>query len=116
MSEWQMPAYLISIRTSFGPTSRRWIVVFSKGALAPGVAYAVAVVVMPRACSLAEARGKPARLRGQVDEQDVALAALDDGHGHLPAALPLLGHGQGLAARVGVRPGRPDDGVTGRPV
>ena len=38
MSEWQMPAKAILIRTSFGPRSRRSIVVFSKGALAAGVA------------------------------------------------------------------------------
>ena len=38
MSEWQMPAKWILMRTSRGPRSRRWIVVFSKGALADGVA------------------------------------------------------------------------------
>src|SRR4051812_39074917 len=115
MSEWQIPAYAISIRTSFGPTSRRSIVVFSNGALAAGVAYAVTVVVMPRACSLPEAPGKPARLR-QVDEEDVAFAALADGHRHVAAALPLLGHRQRLAARVGVGPGGPDNHVAGRAV
>ena len=38
MSEWQMPAKAILIRTSCGPRSRRSIVVFSNGALAAGVA------------------------------------------------------------------------------
>ncbi len=38
MSEWQMPAKAILMRTSFGPRSRRSIVVFSKGALAAAVA------------------------------------------------------------------------------
>lgn len=46
MSEWQMPANLMSIRTSCSRTSRRSMVVRSSGALAAGAAYA-ATVVMP---------------------------------------------------------------------
>ncbi len=38
MSEWQIPAKWILMSTSRGPRSRRSIVVFSKGALADGVA------------------------------------------------------------------------------
>src|SRR5690349_14621905 len=45
MSEWQMPAYLMSIRTSCGPTSRRSIVVGASGSVADGAAYAFTVVV-----------------------------------------------------------------------
>ena len=38
MSEWQMPANLMSIRTSCSPTARRSMVVRSSGALAAGAA------------------------------------------------------------------------------
>lgn len=38
MSEWQMPANLMSIRMSNSPTGRRSIVVRSSGALARGAA------------------------------------------------------------------------------
>ena len=38
MSEWQMPAYSISMRTSFGPTSRRSMVVGARGRPAAGAA------------------------------------------------------------------------------
>ena len=38
MSEWQMPAYWISMRTSFGPTSRRSMVVGARGWPAAGAA------------------------------------------------------------------------------
>jgi hypothetical protein len=38
MSEWQMPAKAISIRTSCSPTSRRSIVIGSSGASAEGAA------------------------------------------------------------------------------
>ena len=34
MSEWQMPANLMSIRTSCGPTSRRSMVVGTRGSVA----------------------------------------------------------------------------------
>ena len=43
MSEWQMPAKATLIRTSLGPRSRRSMVVFSNGALAAAVEYAVTV-------------------------------------------------------------------------
>jgi hypothetical protein len=36
MSEWQIPANLISIRTSCGPTSRRSMVVGASGSVAEG--------------------------------------------------------------------------------
>lgn len=38
MSEWQIPEYLMSMSTSFGPTGRRSMVVRSSGALAAGAA------------------------------------------------------------------------------
>ena len=38
MSEWQMPAYSISMRTSLGPTSRRSMVVGASGWPAEGAA------------------------------------------------------------------------------
>ena len=38
MSEWQMPAYLISISTSWGPTSRRSMVVGMRSPSADGAA------------------------------------------------------------------------------
>ena len=38
MSEWQMPAYLMSMRTSLGPTSRRSMVVGASGWPAAGAA------------------------------------------------------------------------------
>lgn len=47
MSEWQIPANLMSIRTSNSRTARRSMVVRSRGALAAGAAYA-ATVVMPK--------------------------------------------------------------------
>jgi hypothetical protein len=34
MSEWQMPEYLMSMRTSRGPTSRRSMVVGASGSVA----------------------------------------------------------------------------------
>ena len=38
MSEWQMPAYWISMRTSLAPTSRRSMVVGASGSPAAGAA------------------------------------------------------------------------------
>src|SRR4051812_42540871 len=47
MSEWQMPQNLMSMRTSFGPSSRRSISSGSSGAVAAGAPKARAVVVAP---------------------------------------------------------------------
>src|SRR6201996_2687443 len=46
MSEWQMPANLMSNATSCGPTSRRWMVVLGSGSVADVAAMALTVVVI----------------------------------------------------------------------
>jgi hypothetical protein len=43
MSEWQMPAYAISMSTSFGPRSRRSIVLRTNGSAGDGAAMAETV-------------------------------------------------------------------------
>src|SRR5215212_10840615 len=45
MSEWQMPQNLMSIRTSLGPTARRWISNAASGASGADAPTARAVVV-----------------------------------------------------------------------
>ena len=45
MSEWQMPQNLMSMRTSFGPTGRRWISRAPSGASGAYAPTAAAVVV-----------------------------------------------------------------------
>src|ERR1700758_4955350 len=45
MSEWQIPAYLMSIATSCGPGSRRSMVVLVNGSVADVAAYAAAVLM-----------------------------------------------------------------------
>src|SRR3546814_681263 len=43
MSEWQTPAYAMSMSTSRGPRSRRFTVVRTSGSVADGAAYAATV-------------------------------------------------------------------------
>ena len=57
-----MPAYLIATDTSFGPRSRRSIVVFSNGALGAAVAYAVTVRTYARPIRSASPTVKPGRV------------------------------------------------------
>jgi hypothetical protein len=45
MSEWQIPANLMSIATSCGPGSRRVMVVFVSGSVADVAAYAETVLI-----------------------------------------------------------------------
>ena len=45
MSEWQMPQNLMSIRTSFGPSARRWISSGPSGASGANVPTARALVL-----------------------------------------------------------------------
>jgi hypothetical protein len=49
MSEWQIPAQRMSMRTSFAPTSRRSIVPRKSGSVAEGATMAGITVVMIRA-------------------------------------------------------------------
>src|SRR5665647_3228983 len=68
MSEWQMPAYLISMRTSCGPRSRRSMVVGASGRRPPS---RVSIIATPAAL-----RGRAEDAVGAVPARSMAKAIM----------------------------------------
>ena len=77
MSEWQMPAYSISMRTSFAPTSRRSMVVGARGWPAAGHRGGQLPGPELRRCALLAVRAGPHRL-GLADPDRLDVAELPD--------------------------------------
>src|SRR6516225_1722067 len=61
MSEWQMPANLMSIATSCGPGARRVMVVLVSGSVADVAAYAETVFIAPFFSSSSSQRVNPGK-------------------------------------------------------
>src|SRR3954471_17249639 len=82
MSEWQMPANLMSKATSWGPTSRRSMVVLVSGAVADvaAIAETVVVILLEPSCRhvIPASPANPAKVTGRARACAPAIANQDE--------------------------------------